>query len=171
MFIAASFRITETWKQPKHPPTDEWIKEMWYIFIYNGILSSHEKEGNPASCNNMDGTWRHSVKWNKTKTSTVSSHLHMESFFFIFFFLHMESERKNKLTETESRLVVPWTAEWRMCRRQSKGTNFQLQNEKVLGVLIYSMVTMLTTVYYILIIYLKVAKRVEPKCSHHKRRR
>ena len=23
--------------------TDEWIKKMWYIYIYNGILLSHKK--------------------------------------------------------------------------------------------------------------------------------
>ena len=32
MFIAALFTITKTWKQPKCPPTDEWIKKMWYIY-------------------------------------------------------------------------------------------------------------------------------------------
>ena len=31
MFIAALFTITRTWKQPKCPPTEEWIK-MWYIY-------------------------------------------------------------------------------------------------------------------------------------------
>ena len=31
MLIAALFRITKTWKQPKHPSTDEWIK-MWYVY-------------------------------------------------------------------------------------------------------------------------------------------
>ena len=31
MFIAALFTIAKTWKQPKCPPTDEWIKKMWYI--------------------------------------------------------------------------------------------------------------------------------------------
>ena len=30
-FLAALFRITKTWKQPKYPPTDEWIKKMWNI--------------------------------------------------------------------------------------------------------------------------------------------
>ena len=28
MFIAALFIITKTWKQPKCPATDEWIKKM-----------------------------------------------------------------------------------------------------------------------------------------------
>ena len=29
MFIAALFTIAKTWKQPKCPSTDEWIKKMW----------------------------------------------------------------------------------------------------------------------------------------------
>ena len=32
MFIAALCTITTSWKQPKCPSTDEWIKKMWYIY-------------------------------------------------------------------------------------------------------------------------------------------
>ena len=32
MFIAALFTIAKTWKQPKCPSTDEWIKKIWYIY-------------------------------------------------------------------------------------------------------------------------------------------
>ena len=31
MFITALFTVTRTWKQPKCPSTEEWIKKMWYI--------------------------------------------------------------------------------------------------------------------------------------------
>ena len=31
MFIAALFSIAKTWKQPKSPSTEEWIKKRWYI--------------------------------------------------------------------------------------------------------------------------------------------
>ena len=31
MFMAALFRIGRTWKYPGYPPTDEWIKKLWYI--------------------------------------------------------------------------------------------------------------------------------------------
>ena len=31
MFIVAVFTIARTWKQPKCPSTDEWIKKVWYI--------------------------------------------------------------------------------------------------------------------------------------------
>ena len=31
MFIAALFPIAKTWKQPKCPSTEEWVKKRWYI--------------------------------------------------------------------------------------------------------------------------------------------
>ena len=30
MFIAALFTTAKTWKQPKCPSTDDWLKKMWY---------------------------------------------------------------------------------------------------------------------------------------------
>ena len=30
MFTAALFTIVRTWKQPRCPLTDEWIKKLWY---------------------------------------------------------------------------------------------------------------------------------------------
>ena len=32
MFIAALFTITRTWKQPRGPSTEDWIKKLWYIY-------------------------------------------------------------------------------------------------------------------------------------------
>ena len=32
MFTAVLFTIAKTWKQPKCPWKDEWIKKMWYIY-------------------------------------------------------------------------------------------------------------------------------------------
>ena len=32
LFIAALFIIARTWKQPRCPSTDEWIKKMWYLY-------------------------------------------------------------------------------------------------------------------------------------------
>ena len=32
VFIAALFTVAKTWKQSKHPLTDEWIKKMWSIY-------------------------------------------------------------------------------------------------------------------------------------------
>ena len=32
MFIAALFTTARTWKQPRCPVTDEWIRKLWYIY-------------------------------------------------------------------------------------------------------------------------------------------
>ena len=43
MFIAALFTIAKTWKQPKRPLINEWIRRCG-TYIYNGILLSHKKK-------------------------------------------------------------------------------------------------------------------------------
>ena len=32
MFIAALFTIARTWKQPRCPLADKWIRKLWYIY-------------------------------------------------------------------------------------------------------------------------------------------
>jgi len=49
VFNAALFAIAGTWKQPRCPSTDEWIKN-----IYNGILLSHKKEDISVNSNEVD---------------------------------------------------------------------------------------------------------------------
>ena len=43
MFIAALFIIARTWKQPRCPSADEWIRKLWYIYTmeyYSGIKNN-----------------------------------------------------------------------------------------------------------------------------------
>ena len=46
MFTAALFTIPRTWKQPKCPLTDEWIKKMWHIYTmeYYSAIKRNEME-------------------------------------------------------------------------------------------------------------------------------
>ena len=32
MFTAALFTIARTWKQPRCPSADEWVRKLWYIY-------------------------------------------------------------------------------------------------------------------------------------------
>ena len=44
MFIAALFTIARTWKQLKCPPTEKWIKKMWYTYTmeYYSAIKKNE---------------------------------------------------------------------------------------------------------------------------------
>ena len=43
VFTVAIFTTANIWKQPKCPSAGEWIKKMWYIGKYNGILAIKTK--------------------------------------------------------------------------------------------------------------------------------
>ena len=45
---------------------DRWMDREYVVYIYNGILLSHEKEWNNAICSNMDGPRDCHTKWNKS---------------------------------------------------------------------------------------------------------
>ena len=55
MFIAALFTIAKTWKQPKCPLAEDWIK-MWYLKW--DITQSYKSMNNPI-CSNTDGPKDH----------------------------------------------------------------------------------------------------------------
>ena len=44
MFTAALLTIVKTWKQPKCPSSDEWIKMMWYTYTmeYSSAIKKNE---------------------------------------------------------------------------------------------------------------------------------
>ena len=44
MIIAAQFTIAKTWKHPKCPLTDEWIKKMWHIYTIESQLAIKKDE-------------------------------------------------------------------------------------------------------------------------------
>ena len=43
MFIAALFIIARTWKQPRYPSADVWIRKLWYLYTmeYYSIIKKN----------------------------------------------------------------------------------------------------------------------------------
>ena len=54
MFIAALFTIAKTWKLPKCPLTEEWIKKMWYMYIMEYQSAIKKKEIRAFAATSVD---------------------------------------------------------------------------------------------------------------------
>ena len=54
MFIGTLFTIAKTWKQPKCPSTDYWIKKIWYICTVEYYSAIKKNEMLPFSAMWMD---------------------------------------------------------------------------------------------------------------------
>ena len=44
MFIAAQFTIAKSWKKPKCPSVNEWIKKLWNIYTMEFYAAERKKE-------------------------------------------------------------------------------------------------------------------------------
>ncbi|KAF0885828.1 LORF2 protein, partial [Crocuta crocuta] len=44
VFIAALSTIAKSWKEPKCPSTDEWIKKMWFIYTMEYYMAMRKNE-------------------------------------------------------------------------------------------------------------------------------
>ena len=54
MFITALFTIARTWKQPKCPSTEEWIKKTWDVYTMEYYSAIKKKEIMPFAATWMD---------------------------------------------------------------------------------------------------------------------
>ncbi|KAF0872517.1 LORF2 protein, partial [Crocuta crocuta] len=54
MFIAALSTIAKTWKEPKCPSTDEWIKKMWFIYTMEYSMAMRNNDIWPCVATWMD---------------------------------------------------------------------------------------------------------------------
>ena len=66
MFIAALFTTARTWKQPRCPSADEWVRKLWYIYTmdeYNGTYTQY-------TSNEVDETGAYYTEQNKSERKT-----------------------------------------------------------------------------------------------------
>ena len=105
VFIAVLFTIANTWKQPKYPSTEEWIKKTWYIYTMEYYSAIKKNEIIPFTA-----TWMYlehcHAEWNKSDRERD----------ILWYPLYAESKKKwykwtylqyrNRLTDSENELIV-----------------------------------------------------------------
>ena len=75
MFIAALFIIAKTWRQPKCPSTEEWIKKKWYIHTmkYYSAIKKNEIVLLAATWMDLESVILGEVSW--TERRNIVLHL------------------------------------------------------------------------------------------------
>ena len=79
MFIVALFTIARTWKQPKCPSTDGWIRKMWYIYTMQYYSDIKKNDIMPFAATWMELETFILSEVRKRKSNTTYYHLYVES--------------------------------------------------------------------------------------------
>ena len=56
MFIAVVFTVARTWKQPRYPSADEWIRKLWCIYTmeYHSAIKRNSFESVLIRCMKLE---------------------------------------------------------------------------------------------------------------------
>lgn len=86
------------------------------IYMHNAVLFIHEKEGNLATCDNMNGLWEHYIKWFKSEKDKY----HMSSLV-----CGIKNKQTKKKLAAMNRLMVA-RGKWMKWMKGAKSTKFHL---------------------------------------------
>ena len=77
MFIAALFPIARTWKLPKCPLTDEWIKKTWYIYTmeYYSAIKRNETGSFVEGWKDLESVIQSEVSQKKKNKYRILTHI------------------------------------------------------------------------------------------------
>ena len=78
LFIAALFTIARTWKQPRYPSTDEWIKKLWYIYTmeYYSAIKRNAFESVLMGRMNLEPIIQSEVSQKETDKCHILTHIY-----------------------------------------------------------------------------------------------
>ena len=78
LFIAALFTIARTWKQPRCPLTDEWIKKLWYVYTmeYYSAIKRNTSESVPMRWMNLEPIIQSEVSQKEKDKDHILTHIY-----------------------------------------------------------------------------------------------
>ena len=77
MFTAALFTIAKSWKQPKCPSTDQWIKKMYYIYTmeYYSAIKRNEIGSFAETCMGLETVIQSEVSQKEENKYCILMHI------------------------------------------------------------------------------------------------
>ena len=103
MFIAALFTIARTWKQPKCPLADEWIRKLWYIYTME--YYSVKKECIWVSSNEVYEPRAYYTEWSKSEREKQIPYINAYIWNIEKWYWWTYLQGSNRGTDIENRLV------------------------------------------------------------------
>ena len=110
MFFAALFIIAKSWKQPKCPLTDEWIKKIWYIYTM-GYYSGIKKEWNWVICRDLGGPRDFHTEWSKSEREKQMSYINTYRWNVEKWYRWSGLQGRNRDTDVENKRMAPKRAD------------------------------------------------------------
>ena len=101
MFIAALFIIARTWKQPRCPSADEWIRKPWYIYTmeYYSAIKKNTFESVLMRWVKLEPIIQSEVHQKKKHQYSILTHIYMEFRKMVMITLFAREEKRHRCIE------------------------------------------------------------------------
>ena len=101
MFIAALFIIARTWKQPRCPSADEWIRKQWYIYTmeYYSAIKKNTFESVLMRWMKLEPIIQSEVSQKEKHQYSILMHIYMEFRKMVMITLYVRQQKRHRCIE------------------------------------------------------------------------
>ena len=101
MFIAALFIIARTWKQPRCPSADEWIRKLWYIYTmeYYSAIKKNTFESVLMRWMKLEPIIQSEVSQKEKHQYSILTHIYMELRNMVMTTLYVRQQKRHRYIE------------------------------------------------------------------------
>ena len=101
MFITALFIIARTWKQPRCPSADEWIRKLWYIYTmdYYSAINKNAFESVLMKWMKLEPIIQSEVSQKEKHQYSILTHIYMEFRKMVMTTLYVRQKKRHRCKE------------------------------------------------------------------------
>ena len=106
MFITALFIIARTWKQPRCPSADEWIRKLWYIYTmeYYSAIKKNTFESVLMRWMKLESIIQSELSQKEKHQYSILTHIYMELRKMVIITLYVRQQKRHRCIEETFRL-------------------------------------------------------------------